>query len=485
MLYIEANQMTYERNGKKIINIPHLKFYEGDKIGLIGPNGCVKSTLLKLLAGKLACDTGYFKRYGNYEYIPQLEQVDAETIGTKTLSVLQVNHTNLACMSGGEQSRVKLGKMLESYVHFLLIDEPTSSLDEQGIKQFKGQIKRFNESYILVSHNRDVLDALCNKIWEMTDGNIVEYVGNYSNYLKIKDEQKRFQIEAYETYIKTKENLEKIKKDKAKKASKMTKKNQKVSQKDYGAKCLASATKSYQTKEKSLHQASKAIQGRIDRLEVKEKVKEDKKVDFYIPQRSILNTSYAISGNELNKKVGAERHLLKSAHFNLITGEKTALIGPNGIGKTTLLEMIIHQEAGIIYAPKAKIGYFNQKIDRLDDEKTILENVQASSVYQEKKIRIFLGQMLFTGEQVHKSVKVLSGGERVKVALAKIFLSDFNIIVLDEPTNYLDLPTIKVLEQTMIDYSGTILFTSHDKRLVEEVADSILEIRDYQIIKIK
>lgn len=485
MLYVEANQMSYERDGRKIVNISKLKFYEGDNIGLVGPNGCGKSTLLKLLAGELVCDLGHLKINGTCEYIPQLEVLDAETITSKTLNNIKVMHTDTMCMSGGEQTRVKIGKILESYVHFLLIDEPTSSLDEEGIEQFKAQLKRLEHSYILVSHNREVLDTLCNKIWEMREGDIVEYVGNYSEYLNAKACEKQYQIEAYETYVKTKHTLEQTKKDKMKKAAKVTKKNQKTSQKDYGAKSLASATRSYQTKEKKLHQASKAVQSRIDRLEVKEKVKEAKKVDFYIPQRLCLNATYAVLGRQLYKTVGDSRSLLQDAQFNLVTREKTALVGGNGIGKTTLFEMILHQESGILHAPKVKIGYFNQKINQLDEEKSILENVKVSSVYQEGKIRTFLGQMLFTGRQVHKPVKVLSGGEKVKVALAKLFLSDFNVILLDEPTNYLDLPTIKVLEQTMIEYPGTILFTSHDKRLVEQVADSILEIKNQQIIKVK
>lgn len=174
MLYIQANEMTYERNGKKIINIARLEFYEGDKIGLIGPNGCGKSTLLKLLAGQLRSDTGKLKRYGSHEYIPQLEQVEAEEVGTKTLRTLQVTHTNLECMSGGEQSRVKLGKMIESYVHFLLIDEPTNYLDLSTIKVLEQTMIDYPGTILFTSHDKKLVDQVADSILEIRDYQVVK-----------------------------------------------------------------------------------------------------------------------------------------------------------------------------------------------------------------------------------------------------------------------------------------------------------------------
>lgn len=162
-------------------------------------------------------------------------------------------------------------------------------------------------------------------------------------------------------------------------------------------------------------------------------------------------------------------------------GDKLAIVGANGSGKTTLLKKIIENDVGITLSPAVKYGYFSQTIDLLDSEKSILENVQISSEQTETFIRIVLARLHFFREDVYKQVKVLSGGERVKVALAKLFVSNINTLILDEPTNFLDIEAVEALESLLMEYRGTIIFVSHDRRFIEKIATRILTIENEEL----
>lgn len=183
----------------------------------------------------------------------------------------------------------------------------------------------------------------------------------------------------------------------------------------------------------------------------------------------------------LNKCFGS-RIIFKDAAFEVQRGTKTALIGENGSGKTTLLRMIISGEAGITAAKGARIGYFSQSMDILDSEKSILENVSECSAYPKAFARTILARLLFRRDEVNKKVGCLSGGERVRVCFAKIFLQNINLIVLDEPTNYLDIYSMEAVENAIMAYQGTVLFVSHDRRFVRKLADRILAIEAQGIV---
>jgi pleuromutilin/lincosamide/streptogramin A transport system ATP-binding/permease protein len=175
------------------------------------------------------------------------------------------------------------------------------------------------------------------------------------------------------------------------------------------------------------------------------------------------------------------RLLWEKTSFDIRSGDKTAVIGPNGSGKTTFIKKIIHQEEGITVSPSVKIGYFSQNLTILEEEKSILENVQASSSQSGTLIRTVLARMHFFDNEVFKKVKVLSGGEKVKTALAKLFVSDINMLVLDEPTNFLDTEALEALEGLLKEYEGTILFVSHDRQFIQNIADYLIEIRSGEL----
>ena len=193
-----------------------------------------------------------------------------------------------------------------------------------------------------------------------------------------------------------------------------------------------------------------------------------------------LYSKIVIEGEKVNKKFG-EKILFEDAEFRIYNGSKIALIGPNGCGKSTLMKMIIDRDKGIKIAHGAKIGYFSQDMRILEEDLSILENVMKTSKYPETFVRTFLARLLFKQEDVYKKISVLSGGERVKVSFAKILLQDIHLLLLDEPTNYMDIHSIEVIEEALRAYDGTLLFVSHDRRLINAVADHIMAIENHKI----
>lgn len=236
----------------------------------------------------------------------------------------------------------------------------------------------------------------------------------------------------------------------------------------------------YATKQKKMHQNIKALETRVEKLENVKKPKELPAIKMNLPNgEQILGRNVV---RVKNLSVNFEDHVLwRDASFVIKGGEKVAIIGNNGSGKTTLLKQILLRVPKVSISPAVKIGYFSQKIDILENKKTILENVKSTSPYPEDIVRTVLARLHFFGEDVYKSIEVLSGGERVKVAFAKVFLSDMNVLVMDEPTNYLDIETVEALERLLMNYEGTVIFVSHDSRFVDNIATKIIEISQQKV----
>lgn len=229
-----------------------------------------------------------------------------------------------------------------------------------------------------------------------------------------------------------------------------------------------------------LERAVKNIEKRIEHLEVKEKPKKQEVIKLDIKDLNKLHSKVIIEGKNINKRFG-KKVILDNAEFAIYNNSKVALIGPNGCGKSTLIKMIMENDKSIKVAKGAKIGYFSQDMSILNEELTIIENVMESSMYDETFARILLARLLFKKEDIDKKISVLSGGERVKVSFAKMMLQDINLLILDEPTNYMDINSLEVVENVLKDYGNTILFVSHDRRLIDSVADNIMTIENHKI----
>ena len=459
-----------------LLDIDEIKINSGDKIGVVGINGVGKTTLLEIMAGLMDFEEGKLSMNpsASIKYISQLEEPSNKIISGKYASIFDIPSQWYETMSGGEKTRFRLAEGFENQGSLMLIDEPTSNLDIDGIDLIINNFKEYGETYLVVSHDRNLLDSVCNKILEIENGKVKLYRGNYSKYIELKEEEVNRQEFEYEEYVKEKKRLRNIKRNIESKSTSVKSPPKRMGNSEARLHKMGG-----QGQKKKLDSVAKSIESRIDHLEVKEKPKEQDLIKIKIMDSTKPHGKILVSGENINKSYG-ENVILKNAGFNIFNGKKVVLIGPNGSGKTTLINMILNKEK-IKIRKNVRIGYFSQSLDILDKDKTILKNVMETSIHDENFARLILARLLFKGDKVYDRVEVLSGGERVKVSFAKIILDDINFLILDEPTNYLDISSLEVIEELLVNYNGTILLVSHDRRFIENIANELLIIENKKI----
>ena len=469
MTILFARNIEKSFGDRTLFTLPSLEIQTNDRIGIVGVNGAGKSTLLQILSKEIEADQGIVTHHSSIAIIPQLSEELPETASSLTKG--KWNISNVAdSMSGGERMRLKIAHALEQDAGILFADEPTSHLDMFGTEQLEKALLSYNGALVLISHDRDFLDTICTKIIEIEDGTIQEYKGNYSNYRKQK-ERERIQKQAeYEQYVQEKNRLEQSILQRKQRASSMTKVPTRFSSSESKLYKLSGAHG-----QENVSKAAKVLETRLEKLEKKEKPKDLSQAHFDVQYHTPIHSKVVVQLNKATKKIG-DRTLFKNMNGTIAPGAKLAILGANGSGKTTLFNMLLTNERGIQLSKSCKIGYFEQTLSILKTDKTILENVLEETNYTESFVRTILARLLFRREDVHKPVHVLSGGERMKVALAKVFLGNYNMLLLDEPTNYLDLATQEELESMLQEYPGTILFISHDRAFIRSVADHILKV---------
>lgn len=449
MILLEANLLRLSIKDRILLDVEKLQVGKADRIGLVGRNGSGKTTLLEVLAGVRSPEEGTVTYNGSVELLPQLKRTETHK-------------------SGGEVTQEYINAALARKSEVLFADEPTTHLDTEHIEWLEKKLIRWQGALLLVSHDRVFLDSICTKIWEIHEGKVREYPGNYSAYAEQKELERHQHEMAYEKYEKKKQQLEEALTLKESKAARATKIPKKVGKAESGA-----SKPYFAKKQKKLDKAAGAIKTRLERLEKVEKRKEVAPIKMNLPNEDTFKGRIVLRVENVGGVIG-KRVLWKPVSFTVKGGEKLAIIGPNGSGKTTLVKKILGKEAGISVSPAVQMGYFSQTIETLDLEKSILENVSCTSAQSETFIRTVLARLHFFREDVYKPVRVLSGGERIKVALAKLFVSEINTLILDEPTNFLDLESVEALESLLQDYEGTIIFVSHDRRFIEKVGTRIV-----------
>lgn len=460
MMLLEGTALKYYVKEKLLFNIDLLQVHAKQCIGLVGRNGCGKSTLLKIIAGELLPDEGRVHLFSSIKLVPQIKKTDMRK-------------------SGGEITQTYLQRAIHANPGILILDEPTTHLDTERIKWLEKKLKSYEGTLILVSHDRTFLDQLCTEIWAMENASLTEYKGNYSDYSQQKALERKTQLVAVEKYEKEKQKLEKAIREKEEKAQRATKKPKHVSSTE------ARKTKMYYAgKQKKLRKTVKALESRLDQLEQVDKPKDLPAIKMNVVNEEHIKNQVIVRAEQLPGQVSGHvdsHQLWKPFNLFVRSGDKMAIIGPNGAGKTTLLRKLVDRAEGIWISPAVKVGYFSQHLTIIDEEQTILQNVQSVSQQNETLIRTVLARMHFWEDDVYKKVAVLSGGEKVKVALTKLFLSDVNMLVLDEPTNFLDIESLEAFETLMTSYSGTVLFVTHDRQLVRNLATKILEINNQEV----
>lgn len=473
-ILLSANHIVQYFGERKILEFEKLNVYEGDHIGIVGGNGVGKTTLLNILSGELIPDEGSVIREVPVSYFKQFrdraEQVDLQKCRKLGLTgKLSREH-----LSGGEMTRLGLAAMNKDSL-LTFADEPTANLDADGVELCCQMLEQCS-TLLLISHDRAVLNRLCTRIVEVRDGCLYFYTGNFAAYHEQREQAFKRQEFEYQQYRSEKSRLEKA----ARQRSQASKSVRKAPSRMGNSEARLYKREAGEKMEK-LDNARKAILSRLEQLEVKEKPREMAQVRIDFSLTDPPANREIVMGDHITFSYG-KKLIFENASFSLPKGSKTALIGPNGAGKTTLMELIWSGATGIRLVPKAKIGYFKQNLDTLDLSKTVLENVMETSVQSEKTMRGILARLLIRREDVFKKVSVLSGGERVKLAFAKLFGSPANLLLLDEPTNFLDMPAIEALQQMVEDYEGTVLFVSHDRTFLEECATRILRIEDRKLI---
>ena len=484
MSLLKVKNLKKYYSDRLVLDIDKFEINEGDKIGLIGGNGVGKSTFIKAIIGEIEIDSGEVNLTDSYSYISQIGDEAQSYSGNKIKGLLNAPDKYEEFLSGGEKIKVKIVNALKDNKKLIIADEPTSNLDKESIEVLTDMLKKYEGALLIVSHDRDVLDALCTTIAQIEDSKIKTYKGNYTNYLKLKDAEKCRQDFEYNQYISEKHRLEKAMEGKI-----QTRNNIRKTPKRMGNSEARLHKMGGQGNKRKLDKNIKAISTRIERLEVKEKVKEIEPIKINIQKGMEIVSKNLVEVNNLDLKAG-DKLLLEDVSFKIKRNKKIALLGANGSGKTTLLKKIIDASKtenlrgkNIKINNKVKIGYFSQNQDTLNEEKSILENVKYNSSYNETFIRINLSLFGFREDDVYKKVEDLSGGERVKVALCKVILEDNNLLILDEPTNYLDIISMKSLEDALKNTEKTMIVVSHDKHFIEDICDYFLEIKDKKIIQ--
>ncbi|NEN98641.1 MAG: ABC-F family ATP-binding cassette domain-containing protein [Moorea sp. SIO3I7] len=489
----------------------------GDRIGLVGVNGAGKSTQLKIIAGEMEPTSGVVIRPASLHiaYLTQEFEVDpTRTVSAEFWTVFkEANHVHeemlqvqnamemadeaeleglirkldrwqrqfealdgyglqakidkilpemgfepqdsdrlVSAFSGGWQMRMSLGKILLQKPDVLLMDEPTNHLDLETIEWLEKYLKGLKTPMVIVSHDREFLDRLCTQIVETERGVSTTYLGNYSAYLQQKAEMQAAQLSSYERQQK---EIEK--------------------QQAFIERFRASATRSTQAKsrEKQLE--------KTERIEAPTANLKTLKFQFPDAPRSGLEV---VKIKDLVHDYD-DKILFLGADLLIERGDRIAFIGPNGCGKSTLLRMIMAMEQpteGIVGLGKHNVipGYFEQnQAEALELSKTVMETIHDEVPdWKNQEVRTLLGRFLFTGDTVYKKVESLSGGEKARLALAKMLLSPANLLILDEPTNHLDIPAKEMLEEALAAYDGTVIIVSHDRYFISKVANKIVEIRD-------
>lgn len=474
---LENIEVTYL--DKKVLEIERLAVHQFDRIGIVGKNGAGKSTLLNLLAGDVQPSRGRVSRHVDFGYMKQIDAPKVQEADSRLLGKLHVPNDTVG-LSGGEQTKLKLAQLFTHYYESLFIDEPTTHLDEEGISFLLDELRYYYGALVLISHDRMVLDTLVTKIWEVEEGKVKVYAGNYSDYMNQKQLEREQESQAYERYVKEKSRLEKAAQDKMRKANKIINSSFESKKKAKEKSNRMFETKSKETSQKAMQRAAKAIEQRVEQLEVIKAPNEERAIRFRQPQSFQLHNKFPIIAEGLTLFAG-NKLLLRDASFQFPLGSTIAITGKNGAGKTTLLQHILNNGEGLTISPKAVFGVHHQLDYHFNKDETVLDFIKDRSDYSESDIRSALHSMNFKGNDIKKNVRDLSGGEAIRLVLCRLFLGRFNVLVLDEPTNFLDVFCIEALEKFIKGYDGTVLLVSHDRTFIERVADDIYVIEDQKL----
>ena len=521
MIAISTKNIKKEYVTKVILEDVTFNINVGEKVALIGANGSGKTTLFKILTKQITPDSGeYFTdRNSTMGYLSQNLNLEGEkTIYDEALSVFQdlldleikikafedemskpfdanneayhmkivedytllydlyrnrggesfraetsrvlnglglseeMWNSQIHLLSGGERTRVAIAKLLLSHPDILLMDEPTNHLDLKAIEWLEEYLKSYKGTLLLISHDRYFLDAVTSRTFLMAQGSVLTFNAPYSKYLDLYKQEYESKLKAYEL------QQEEIKRQEA----------------------IIDKFKQF-NREKSIR-AAESRQKRLDKLERIDAPKKDGKAAGISFEAEYQSANNVMKIENLSKSFG-DKVLFKDLNLIIRRSDKKSLVGENGSGKTSLFNIIRQKlkadEGRIIIGDNVSLGYYDQMQSDLHEDKTILDEIWDDFPYlSTTELRTYLGAYLFKGEDVFKTINLLSGGERARINLLKLMLRKDNFLLLDEPTNHLDIPSREALEDSLLNYNGTLLVISHDRYFLNKVVNQILELKD-------
>lgn len=457
-MLLKITNLKKYHDGRLILDIPSLSLYESDRIGLIGPNGGGKTSLLNLIAGRDVPDEGSISAPLSTAYLEQFAPDDSE-----------------ATLSGGERRLEQIGQILGQNPALLLADEPDCHLDIKARDYLTKKLTTFKGGFILVSHDRDFLESQCHKILALESGRVRLFPGSYSAYLQQKDLEEKSAESIYENYDKERKRLKRAMRQAETKSRSVKKAPSRMGNSEARLHKMGD-----QRAKGSWDKAKERLKSSLDHLTKAPKPIKKRTLKIEFAPEDLPGQAVAIEGHDLHKSYG-DQVIFDGAAFSLSQGAVCALVGPNGCGKSTLLNMIQERAVGISWASRVKLGFLKQHFENLDSNASVLDNVNEVSIHPESFNRVVLGGLMFVKDAVHKKCSILSGGEKNKLSLARLILSQANVLMLDEPTNFMDIASIEAVEQALAAYQGTILFTSHDRHFIRAAASEVWLIEDRQI----
>lgn len=488
MQLLSLKDFSLSVDGHFLFHIDQLNIESGDKIGLIGANASGKSTFLHALFNPATGTSAEgFVRKGLWSYFKQksndIPVVDRFDLISRW-GLEDFYYREDQSFSGGEEVRLRLAKAFAEPHDMLLLDEPTAHLDQAAISELKHQLAR-EDTFILVSHDRSFLNEFCHRLLVIQDKKLLDYPGNYEAWKAQNELDKQSKLQAYEQAKQEEKRLLSVMEEQKQRAARTQRKPRNLSASEAKARAFGAVGKSIGGKAKSLSAAAKNTKKRVERLgEIRKPISQKKiRPDFSItdpPQNKII-----VEINDLSFSYPDSPLLFDRLTFHLERNKRVAIVGKNGVGKSTLFRLIRDGHPAIRTVPKAKFGYFDQAFEDIDVNRTILENIHLTSIQKEDINRNVLFRMGFPEEVLGKKAAVLSGGELTKLGFAKLFVSDCNVLLIDEPSNYLDIPSYEAIEALLLDFEGSMLFTSHNAYFVETIAETIFELKDKQLVHIK
>ncbi len=473
---LTIDHISMEFSSKPVLDDITFLINRKERIALVGKNGAGKSTLLRLIAGEYEPTSGRISKESNMTigYLPQVMlHVDGKTLREEVLSiyagsdeseqarfVAEMDRTIIGLgferkdfdrpcseFSGGWRMRIELAKILLQHPDLLLLDEPTNHLDIESIQWLEEFLKSSPSAVLLVSHDRAFLDNVCNRTIEITLGRIYDYDVNYSRFVELRKERHEQQVRAYQNQQKMIQDTEAFIERFRYKATKAVQVQSRIKQLD-----------------------------KLERLEVD--LEDTSRLNLRFPPAP-RSGDFPIIIEDLRKDFGAH-NVFHDVSFTIRRGEKVAFVGKNGEGKSTLVKCIMGQLdylGTLKVGHNVKIGYFAQnQAALLDENKTVFDTIDYVAVGDIRtKIRDILGAFMFGGEASEKKVKVLSGGERSRLAMIRLLLEPCNLLILDEPTNHLDIQSKDVLKAALQDFGGTVICVSHDRDFLNGLVDKVYE----------